>query len=129
MQNSSPPTFKGTSCYSLHGIDGFYIEPSIDSFQNFICYIPTTDDTRKSNTIEFFPRHTQMPETSSADRLAAVVEDLIAVLNNPHPPTPFLQRGDPTNDAIRQFRVIFDIPNNNSDTRTNNGTNNPLVTN
>ena len=70
-----------------------------------------------------------MPETSSAARLAVVVEDLIAVLNNPHPPTRFLQRGDPINDAIRQLRVIFNIPNNYSDTRTNNGTNNPLITN
>ena len=91
---------KERPCYSLHGIDGFYIEPAMDPFRNFICYIPTTGDTRRSNTVEFFPRHTQMPETSSADRLATVVEDLIAVLNNPHPPTPFLQRGDPTNDAI-----------------------------
>ena len=70
-----------------------------------------------------------MPETSSADRLATVVEDLIAVLNNPHPLTPFLQRGDPTNDVIRQLRVIFNIPNKNNDTRTNNETNNPLITN
>ena len=101
---------KESPCYSLHGIDGFYIEPAMDSFRNFICYVPSTRDTRKSNTVQFFPQHTQMPETSSADRLAAVVEDLITILQKTHPPTPFLQKGDPTNDAIKQLQIICNVP-------------------
>ena len=28
-------------CYNLHKIDGFYIEPAMDSFRNFICYVPS----------------------------------------------------------------------------------------
>ena len=61
-----------------------------------------------------------MPETSSTNRLVAVVEDLITMLQNPHPPTPFLQRGDPTNDAVQQLQVIFNVPNNsNNDTNNN----------
>ena len=55
-----------------------------------------------------------MPETSSANQLVEVVEGLITALQNPHPPTPFLQRGDLTNGAIRQLRIIFNIPNNNN---------------
>ena len=65
-----------------------------------------------------------MPDKSSTDQLAAVVENQIVILNNPPLPTPFLQRGDPTYDAIRQLQIIFNIPNNNNDTCTNNGTNN-----
>ena len=74
----------------------------------------------------------QIPETSSANRLvAAVVEDLITILQNSHPPTPFLQRSDPTNDAIKQLRIIFNVPNNNDNVTNdnNNRTNNQLITN
>ena len=70
-----------------------------------------------------------MPETSSANRLAVVVEDLINILQNPHPPTPFLHKGDPTNDAIKQLRVIFKVPDTVNITDNNNRPNNLLVTN
>ena len=69
-----------------------------------------------------------MPETSSTDRLETVVEDRINILQNPHPPTPFLQKGDPTNDAIKQLRIIFKVPNTVYAT-DNNRPNNSLVTN
>ena len=72
-----------------------------------------------------------MPETSLANRLAAVVEDLITILQNPHPPTPFLQKGNPTNGTIKQLRIIFNVPNNtdNVTNKNDNRTNNQLVTN
>ena len=70
-----------------------------------------------------------MQETSSADRQAAVVEDLISVLQNPHPPTPFLQKGDPPNDAIKQLQIIFNVPDINNVTDNNNRTNNQSITN
>ena len=64
-----------------------------------------------------------MPGTSSADRLAAVlVVDLITILQNPHPPTSFLQKGDPTNDAIEQLQIISNVPN--TDNVTDNNKNN-----
>ena len=48
-----------------------------------------------------------MPKTSSEDRLASVTEDLVAILQKPHPPTPFLDQGTTTNDAIDKLREIF----------------------
>ena len=62
---------------------------------------------RTTDTIEFFPKHVQMPTTSLEDRLASATEDLIAILEKPHPPTPFLDQGTKTNDAIRNLRKIF----------------------
>ena len=51
-----------------------------------------------------------MLKTSSADRLAATIEDLNHILKNPHPKTPFLDQGTPTNDAIRKLNEIFNSP-------------------
>jgi hypothetical protein len=55
-----------------------------------------------------------MPATSSEDRLAQVTQDLIAVLKQPHPNTPFLHEGDQTSDAMRQLTTIFRPPQRNA---------------
>ena len=52
----------------------------------------------------------QMPKTSSEDRLAAVLEDLKEVLRKPHPKTPFLDKGTPSNDIIAKLESIFGPP-------------------
>ena len=93
-----------------HGVTGFYIGPAMHHFRNYYSYIPTTRGVRVSNTVEFFPAHVDMPQTSSEDRLAQVTQDLITVLNNPHLPTPFLHQGEKTNDAIRTLQKIFQPP-------------------
>ena len=58
-----------------------------------------------------------MPKTSSEDRLASATEDLIDILKKPHPPTPFLDQGTKTNDAIRKLREIF-IPRQQNEAST-----------
>ena len=72
-----------------------------------------------------------MPETSSTDWLAAVVEDLITVVQNPHSPTTFLQRGVLTNDTIQKIQIICMVPaNSNNDTNhKHNRTDNQLIKN
>ena len=79
---------------------GYFIGPAKHHYRNYEVYIPTTRGVRTTDTIEFFPKHVQMPKTSSEDRLASATEDLIAILKKPHPPTPFLDQGTKTNDAI-----------------------------
>ena len=41
-----------------------------------------------------------MPKTSSEDRLASIIEDLVDVLQELHLSTLFLEQGTQTNDAI-----------------------------
>ena len=48
-----------------------------------------------------------MPKTSSEDRLAEATENLVEILQKSHPPTPFLDQGTKTNDAIRELQKIF----------------------
>jgi hypothetical protein len=96
------PQKRGT--WADHGVAGFYIGPAMHHFQNYYCYIPTTRGERVSNTIEFFPTHVDMPDTSSEDRLTQITQDLITVLQKPHPKTPFLDQGDKTSDAIASLR-------------------------
>ena len=58
-----------------------------------------------------------MPKTSSKDRLASATEDLVAILKKSHPPTPFLNQGTKTNDAIQKLQEIFTPRQQNESTR------------
>ena len=49
----------------------------------------------------------QLPKTSSEDKLTHVTEDLVEILQKSHPPTPFLDQGTKTNDAIQELKKIF----------------------
>ena len=102
------PQERGT--WADHGVAGFYIGPAMHHFRNYYCYIPSTRGERVSNTVEFFPAHVEMPNTSSEERLTQVTQDLIDVLQHPHPKTPFLDQGGKTSDVIKMLQQIFQPP-------------------
>jgi hypothetical protein len=52
-----------------------------------------------------------MPTTSTTDRLARATENLVDILQQPHPATPYLQQGTVVNDAMEQPSKIFSPPN------------------
>jgi hypothetical protein len=112
-----------------HGIAGFYIRPAMHHYRNYKAYITETRGIRTTNTIKFFPDKVDMPVTSSADRLAAATEDLVAALKNPHPKTPFLDQGTVTNDAIKKLQSIYLSPRDESSLRVPNTVTAPRVLN
>jgi uncharacterized protein len=79
-------------------------------YRNYDSYIPETRGERTTNTIEFFPDKVDMPTTSSTDRLARATENLVDILQQPHPATPLLQQGTVVNDAMEQLSKIFSPP-------------------
>ena len=93
--------------YASHGVEGFYCEPAMNHYRNYNCYIPETRAMQKGITVDFFPKNVQMPKTSSRDRLAAAIENMVEVLKNPHPAQPTLEEGTPTNDALTKLQQIF----------------------
>ena len=82
---------------------GYFIGPAKYHYQNYDVYIPVTREMRTTDTIECFPQHMQIPKTSSEDRLAEAPENLVEILQKSHPPTPFVDQGTRTNDAIREL--------------------------
>ena len=86
--------------HAAHGKIGYFTDMAREHHRCYKIYVPETGGMRIAATVEFFPKHVQMPKTSSGDRLAATIEDLSHVLQNPHLQIPFLEQGTPTNDAI-----------------------------
>ena len=62
--------------WSNHGTIGYYIGPAENHYRNYRIYIPKTGGTRIGSTVDFFPKHVQMPSTSSEDQLAIVLGGL-----------------------------------------------------
>jgi hypothetical protein len=89
--------------WASHGIVGYYIGPAMKNYCNYVSYIPETQGIRTTNTLEFFPDKVDMPTPSSTDRLARATEDLVEILQQPHPATPLLQQGKVINDAMEQL--------------------------
>ena len=91
--------------WSNHGTIGYYTGPAEYHYRNYRIYIPTTRGTRIGSTVDFFPKHVQMPSTSSEDQLAIVLGDLTEVLaTHPKPRAPFEEFGNETNDEIRKLK-------------------------
>jgi hypothetical protein len=99
--------------WACHGIVGYYIGPAMNHYRNYNSYIPETRGIRTTHTLEFFPEKVEMPTTSTTDRLARATEDLVEILQQPHPATSFLQQGTTVNDAVQQLTEIFSPPNRN----------------
>ena len=79
-------------------------------YRNYHCYITKTKGLCISNTVEFFPAHVTMPTTSSEDGLTEATQDLIAILQKPHPATLLLDHGDKTHSSIKKLETIFIPP-------------------
>ena len=90
-------------------LECWYIGPSPQHYRNYNIFVTSTRTPRNSDTVVLFPTTFNMPETSSADRATAAVEDLIHELKHPKPTAPFLglNRGTPTNSALRKLEEFF----------------------
>lgn len=107
--NTHPLTPPGCKCviynspddrlaFSKKRTEGFYIGPSMKHCRNYEVYIPTTGGVRDGLTVEFFPKHGQMPTTTKTDWLAAALEDIWNIAKGRH---------NETNNVIEELRAIF----------------------
>ena len=62
--------------YSDHGKEGWYIGSVYDTYRNYKIYIPSTNGTRDSNAVEFFPTKCRIPNSTNADQQISALEDL-----------------------------------------------------
>ena len=105
VQFYDPPATRKT--WAPHSLDGFYLEPAMQHYRCYRCYIPATRSEWIARTVHFLPHDTPMPKLSSADRITEAARELSIALQNPHPasliaPIPLQQI-----DALRKLSEIF----------------------
>ena len=99
-----------------HGIDAWYIGPTMEHYRCFKFYLPETNATRIGATAKFFPHHCKMPKLSSEDAATAAANDLIAALQKPSPALPYLKLGSTHTTALKELATIFNNTSNNRST-------------
>ena len=75
--------------WGVHGVPGSYIGPAMEHYQFYICYTPKTRGGGHADVVEFLPQHLIMPGLSAIEQVTKAVKELIHVINNPGPQTPF----------------------------------------
>ena len=86
--------------WAYHGVEGWYIGPSLHHYRCLKCYLPSTGGTRDADTVQFFPKQIPFPQISTEDYLLQAATDILTVLKNPPPSLPSLTFGDATRNAI-----------------------------
>ena len=98
--------------WSDHGIQGWYIGPSMHHYRNYKIYIPSTKSTRNCPTVVFLPQNFPFCATSFQDRIAAALEDLKHELDNPKPPTPSISLNtvrDPFKHTVGALAILSSV--------------------
>lgn len=89
-----------------HGTNGWYLGPALEHYRCYRVFANKTKAERTSDTVEFFPQHTPVPYRTPTDVAIHATQDLIQVLQNPSPSTPFAHVG---HDRLKAIQTIADI--------------------
>ena len=91
-----------------HGIEGWFIGPSMEHYRCVKCYMPKTFAERDSDTVAFFPHSVPFPKVTTDDFLRQSISDIIAILQkNPPSTVPSLQAGDQTRAALQTIADLL----------------------
>ena len=100
---------KQRASWDPHSADGFYLGPALEHYRCHKVFVNKTNKQRISDTVAFFPTKIRMPETSALEKATQAAEDLISVLQNPEPKTPFLTFGKEQHTALQQLAELFKL--------------------
>jgi hypothetical protein len=90
-----------------HGTNGWYLGPAMDHYRCYRVYTNATKAERIIDTVEFFPQQTPVPFISPTDIAQQAAKDIINVLRNQKPSTPFAHVGYNQKVALQQLADIF----------------------
>lgn len=93
--------------WAPHGTDTWYVGPAPEHYQNFTFYVPATRSIRITDTADFFPVHTNVPNLSTADAATLAANNFIVVLHKPAPAAPFCSLTTKHHQALQQLAKIF----------------------
>jgi hypothetical protein len=91
-----------------HGIDGWYVGPSIDHYRCHKCYIPSTFGVRDALTIDWFPHNVPFPKVTADEYLRQTANDMLMLIQEKTThPIPSLTYGSNITNAYIQIAQIL----------------------
>ena len=106
-----PP--KDRSTWDFHGLEGWYLGPSLHHHRSHHIFMTTTKAQHISDTVDFFPAHSKIPGPSPTEAATLDARDLISALNKSQPPSPCSIGGDLEKDLQHLAKIFkLSIPDN-----------------
>jgi hypothetical protein len=93
--------------WAPHSVEGWYVGYAPEHYRCYMIHVTSTNKTRIGTTVEFFPTHCRVPQTSSADYAVRAALELIAALENPSPASPLAPLGLRQLEALRQLAELL----------------------
>lgn len=93
--------------WAPHGLDGYYLGPALESYRCYRVWIRDTRKDRIADTVAWFPKYVQLPSSSTADRIAASLQDIVTALKQPSPATPLAPLTDSQHQALLDITALL----------------------
>lgn len=93
--------------FAPHGITGWYVGPAPEHYRCYKVYIPSTNKTRITDTVQFFPHATPFPATNATTYLQQTASDMLHILQQTNGNIPSLHYGSPVMNAFIQIAQIL----------------------
>jgi len=95
------------STWDAHAVDGFYLGPALESYRCYRTFISKSKGERITDTLEWFPKHLNMPTSSNLELLVAATKDLTAALKNESQNSPLTALSDSEHEALDTLNKIL----------------------
>jgi hypothetical protein len=87
-----------------HGVDGWYVGPSIEHYRCHKCYIPSTFGVRNALTVDWFPHNVQFPKVTADEYIRQTANDMLTLIQDKTTrPIPSLTYGSNITNAYIQI--------------------------
>jgi len=89
--------------WAPHGIDAYYVGPSLENYRCYKFFVPKTNTTRDATTVNWFPTNIKYPQVTTETFLRQTAEDLSHLLTQRNNPSTTLTFGSPIMNAYVQI--------------------------
>jgi hypothetical protein len=96
------------STWAPHGLDGWYLGPTLENYRCYTVHITKTRGDRIVETVDFFPEKFTLPFATPQDQAIKAATELTRALLNPQPAGPFCQVGDAQTIALKRLAAMFE---------------------
>jgi hypothetical protein len=90
-----------------HGVDGWYVGPSLDHYRCHKCYIPSTSRCWDVLTVDWFPHTVPFPTVTNDDYLRQTADDMLSLLQSKRTHQSPLAFGSTTRNAFIQIAQLL----------------------
>ena len=99
---------KDRGSWDYHGVDGWYIGPSMEHYRCLKCYNPETFSEVNTDTLKLIPNDTPIPVYTDVDVIKQAVSDIVHILKNPTKNNiPTVLKGDTIKNAFRAIAILL----------------------